>query len=362
LILSDQIFNTEAVAMMNSRITPYAELADGTLIRRICLDAHGLSMTVLTWGAVIQDLKISTGAIKKKRVVLGLNCLDDYINHSPYFGAIAGRCANRTSSGRFELDGKIYQLTQNEPSGHHLHGGIAGLSKRPWSLIEASHSHVTLAILSSDGEEGYPGALRVRCTYRILSPAQLSVELTAQTTAPTLVNLAQHTYFNLDQSKDVRSHCLWIDADTYLPTDENYIPSGDIVSVDNTSYEFRKLRQIGNFNDCLVPPYDNNYVLSHQRRSSPVPVATLVGTNNLAMDMITDQPGLQFYDGARIDVPVTGLSGLTYGAYAGLCLEPQIWPDSQNHSHFPSAILRPGTIYNHNSAYRFYERTQSIDG
>jgi aldose 1-epimerase len=340
---------------MTSISIPYGVLADGTRIDKINLVANGLSMNVLTWGAVIQDLKVSVGNIRNRRAVLGLNSLEDYTAHSPYFGAIAGRCANRVAHGRFKLDEKTYQLTQNEPSGHHLHGGVTGLSNRPWSVIDASSSHVTLEVLSPDGDEGYPGILRTQCTYRLLKSATLSVQLTAETTAPTLVNLAQHTYFNLDENDDIRSHKLWINAKSYLPTDKFHIPSGDIVSVADTAFDFRVPRKIGKHSGHIKPSYDHNFVLNKHKRAQPLHIATLTGTKSLAMDIMSDQSGLQFYDGSRLEVPAAGLAGKQYGPYSGLCLEPQIWPDAQNHSHFPSAVLRPNQKYIQNSSYQFYE-------
>jgi len=330
-------------------------MPDGTEIKEIVLSAFGLEINVITWGAVIRDLRVSIGEVHNRHVVLGLNNLEDYLNHSPHFGAIAGRCANRIAGGRFVLEGQPYQLTKNQTETHHLHGGALGFGKRRWTIVDHSASHVTLQIISEDGDEGYPGCVTAQCTYRITNTAQLEINLTAETTAPTLVNLAHHSYFNLDESEDIKSHRLSIAAETYLPTDASFIPTGEIIPLAGTVYDFRKPREIHPLSDGDPTIYDNNFNISKTRTTSPVTVANLYGKRDLMMEVASTEPGLQFYDGKKIDVPVKGLRGQHYGPYAGLCLEPQVWPDSPNHPQFPSTIIRPEQSYRQLTRYRFKE-------
>lgn len=338
---------------MSSQIKIFGQLADGSDVSEISLNVDGQVLRVLTWGAVIRDLQVSVGEFENRRVVLGLNTLDDYLNRSPHFGAIAGRYANRIANGRFELDGASHQLTKNQNDLHHLHGGRNGFGKRNWTLIDHGASFVTLRIKSDDGDEGYPGDVTAECTYSLdVSDGSVSlvVSLSATTTKPTLLNLAQHSYFNLDGGGSTRSHKLQILADAYLPTDDTFIPTGEIKSVDGNEFDFRKVRTIA---VNTAQTYDNNFIVAEQKRTAPTRIATLAGSDGLSMDVVSAEPGLQFYDGARIDVPVEGLSGHPYGAFAGVCLEPQIWPDSPNHPNFPQAVLRPGETYRQQTSYIF---------
>ncbi len=341
---------------MKPLISPFGDLADGSEVLQIRLTGHGQNLDVITWGAVVRDLRISVGAIENRRVVLGLNSLEDYLHHSPHFGAIAGRCANRIANGRFELDGQSYQLTKNQTDVHHLHGGRFGFGKRNWTLVESTDNSVTLQLISDDGDEGYPGKVTAQCTYsiiRINQQVHFQVDLSATTTQPTLVNLAQHSYFNLDQTADVRDHKLKIQADGYLPTDRLFIPTGEIFAVLGTDYDFQKPRTVGSHGPDGATTYDNNFIVASVKRDNPVAVATLSGNRGLAMDVISGEPGLQFYDGSRVNVPVDGICGVPYGAFAGVCLEPQIWPDSANHPTFPSAVLRPSETYQQRTSYLF---------
>lgn len=339
-------------------IFPFGDLHDGTSIEEIRLSSDGMNATIITWGAVIRDLKVSIGSVRDRRVVLGLNNIEDYLLHSPHFGAVAGRCANRIASGQFDLDGQTVQLTKNQNNTHHLHGGLSGFGKRVWTVVDHSDAHVTLQIIALDGEEGYPGELTAQCTYKIETiddQVRLVVELTATTTAPTLVNMAQHSYFNLDESPDISGHQLQIRADAYLPTNDLFIPTGEIKSVEETSFDFRESRPINASADLAATTYDNNFVISESKTNRDIKMATLTGERGLSMDISSTEPGLQFYDGSRVNVPVDGIDGRPYGSFAGICLEPQIWPDSPNHANFPSAVLRPDETYHQITSYGFYE-------
>jgi aldose 1-epimerase len=295
----------------------------------------GVEMRVLTWGAVIRDLVVPSAG-GPQRVVLGLNALEDYIAHSPYFGAIVGRHANRIGRARFTLDGETHVLDANEGP-NQLHGGTMGFGTRLWSVIECGPSRLTLGLVSEDGDMGYPGRLVATCTYTLLASATLRIALEATCDRPTPVNLTTHSYYNLDGSPDISSHELMIAGDYMTPTHPDLIPTGEIRAVTGTDYDFSAPRPIHGTRRTL---YDTNYVLR-----GPY--------GELSMELWTTEPGVQFYDGHLLDLPVPGLDGARYGRHAGLCLEPQRFPDSPNNAHFPSSILMPGHVSRQISELRF---------
>ncbi len=330
----------------------------GETIREITLRSDaGAEARVITWGAVVRDLTVPLRDGTSRHVVLGFEQFDDYPAHSPYFGAIAGRYANRIGAGRFTLDDTPHQvaLNQKDASGrpmHHLHGGFAGFGKRPWHLVASGRTFATLALISPDGDEGYPGTLAALCTYRLLEPATLQVELTATTDRPTIVNLAHHSYFNLDGSSDVGDHLMTLDADFYTPVGDGLIPTGEILSVAGTPFDFRSERPIGQTVAGVRFPLDHNFVL-RQRDGFARAARVRSPQNGLALEVWTTEPGVQFYEGAKLNPPVPGLGGVRYGASSGFCLEPQRFPDSPNHAHFTDPTLRPGAVYRQTTEYRF---------
>ncbi|WP_112662247.1 aldose epimerase family protein [Microvirga flavescens] len=319
----------------------------GEDVFEVTLENDGVEARILTWGAVLRDL-IVPAPRGPQRVVLGLNSIEDYLAHSPYFGAIVGRYANRIGKAQFMLDGTVHRLVANDGL-HQLHGGPKGFGNRIWSVIDRTRSSVTLSLVSEHGDMGYPGRLVATCTYALIAPATLRISLEATSDRPTPVNLSTHGYFNLDGSADIASHRLTITADEMTLTDPDLIPTGEIASVDGTPYDFRKLRPV----DSSVP-YDINYVL---RRSGELSHAATLQSpvSGLSMELWTTEPGLQFYDGHKIRVPVPGLAGASYGPRAGLCLEPQRFPDGPNKAHFPASILQPGTVSLQLSELRFAE-------
>jgi aldose 1-epimerase len=322
---------------------------------------NGTEAKVITWGAVIRDLIVRAGD-KPQRVVLGLETLEDYVRHSPYFGAIAGRFANRIAHGRFRIGDETYQLSRNWKDEHSLHGGARGFGKQPWQLAGHDAASVTLTLFSPDGDEGYPGNLTATCTYRLVG-STLRVELTAAADAATPLNLAQHSHFNLDQSSSILDHTLQVAADFYTPTDADLIPTGEIRAVAGTPYDFRGPRPL-RMTDPVTGDafhYDINFVLrgdrvtaSASKDGSLAHAATVASpASGVSLEVWTNQPGLQVYDGWMTKVPVPGLDGARYGANSGLCLEAQLFPDSPNRPHFPDAILRPGRTYRQITEYRF---------
>jgi len=247
------------------------------------------------------------------------------------------------------------QLSLNEDGRNHLHGGFKGFGHRAWRLADSSRQDVTLEISSADGEEGYPGNVEVRCRYSVETPATLLVDFEATTDAPTLVNLAQHTYFNLSGDEHILSHRVMIHADAYTPVDDSLIPTGAIVPVADTAYDLRKMRAIRQESGGNPVKYDINYAISAERAPAPRPVACLESpAGDVAVDIASTEPGLQFYDGNMMKpIPVPGLDGRRYGVHGGCCFEPQFYPDSPNHPGFPSAVLRPGVTYRQATRYIF---------
>ena len=324
---------------------------DGDEIREVAIAAGELSVRVITLGAVIRDLRVAGIG---HPLVLGFDRLEDYVHHSPFFGAVVGRSANRIGRGRFSIDGHNYQVSLNEKGRTHLHGGFRGFGTRPWRLVDHDAASVTLAIDSPDGEEGYPGAVAVTLRYIVEAPATLRMEIEATTDAPTLVNLAQHSYFNLDDSPTILDHQVRIVADAYTPTDADDIPTGEIVAVAGSVYDFRSERPIRQMRNGERVVFDKNFVVGRAKAATPRPHARLHSLKNgLALDIASTEPGVQFYDGYMMAVSVPGLEGRNYAVNGGCCFEPQAFPDAPNHPGFPSTILRPGEIYRQSTLYAF---------
>lgn len=329
----------------------FGKLPDGQPVEAVTIGAGKLTIDVLAWGAVVRDIRFDG---LDWPLVLGLETLGDYLNHSRFFGATAGRYANRIAEGRFRLDGRTYQLERNFLDRHHLHGGSASFGRRLWTIAAVSQDAVTLVLESPHGEGGYPGTVNVTCRISAVPPATLAIGYEATTSRPTVLNLAHHSYFNLDGAPDILNHRLRIDAEAYLPVDETLIPTGEIRSVEGTPFDFRQFRPV---RDPAQPVtlYDHNFCLTEKPSAEPRPCAILQGERGLKMTVLTTEPGVQFYDAATLDVSVPGLGGRRYGPHAGLCLEPQRWPDSPNRPEFTDATLRPGDTYRQVSHFEFAE-------
>jgi aldose 1-epimerase len=315
----------------------FGTLPDGDEVFEIRLGDGTVSASILTYGARLRDLAFDGGDGPKSRV-LGFATLAKYLADRSYAGSVVGRYANRIAEGRFVLDGRSFQLTRNEGPTH-LHGGASGFSHRNWRIVDRGLQHVTLELRSPANDEGYPGALTVRCTYRLAGSAALQLDFTATTDAPTIINLATHSYFNLDGTADILRHLLQIPAESYLPIDAGIIPTGEIAAVAGTPFDFRRLRPVGS-----GMHYDHNFVIDRQRVATPRLMARLDGpATGTRLEIHSTEPGLQFYDGA----------GFPGSRHAGLCLEPQIFPNSPNQPGFPDATLRPGETYRQVTDYRF---------
>lgn len=311
----------------------------------LCSGPHKVS--IMNYGCVVRDWRYFTGTPNEssgRALVLGFESFDFYPMHSPSFGIIAGRVANRTALGRFKLDNRTIQLACNEGD-NHLHGGIQGLGHRLWNLTsDESGRSVRLDYHSPDGEQGYPGAVDFSVTYH-LSEEGLACSMHAQPQELTPINLAQHSYYNLSgTSPTINQHALRIEAESYMPVDEAGIPTGEQRAVDGTRFDFRSSRTIADA-DSQGEGVDHNLVLREDRDQS-LPAATLLSPEqDLKLELVSDQPGIQLYTGRKLNLPVPGLDGVHYRAHAGLCLEPQHFPDSLNHPEWPSILYSPDRPY-----------------
>ncbi|WP_342358503.1 aldose epimerase family protein [Terrarubrum flagellatum] len=341
----------------------FGVLPDGREIREVTLRSKaGATAKIIEWGAVVRDLQVPLADGKMQRVVLGLNSLEDYLDHSPHFGAIAGRFANRIAGGKFTLDGKTHQLPINEFDRNSLHGGGGGFGQRPWTILDQADHYVVMALHSPDGDKGYPGALTLTCRYTLLEPAILRMGLVATCNGPTVVNFCHHSYFNLDGSADILDHTLEVRADVYTPVDEYLIPTGEMRNVAGTPLDFRTARPIRMQGaDGQRIRYDNNFMLRGDRREAiaksgmdVVHAATTASKKSgLSMEVWTTEPAMQFYDAFKMQMSVPGLDGVPYQPSGGMCFEPQHVPNSPNLPQFPSTVLRPGELYRQVTEYRF---------
>jgi aldose 1-epimerase len=330
-----------------------ATLGD-TSVHRIGLRGGDLDVSILTWGATIEKLLVH-GPRGPRHVVLGFDSCEEYLQHRLYMGCVVGRFANRIAAGRFALDGTVHQLSRNE-NGNHLHGGVDGFSRQVWSVESIAERAVSLSLVSPAGAEGYPGTLTVGCRYSIEGDRCLRIALSAVTDAPTIVNLATHSYFNLagqnlDEHGDILRHRLEIPADTYLPADDAGIPTGELAPVGGTPFDFRTMRAVRP-PDARPQRYDNTYVLAPSAGRVRKAARLESPASDIAMEIWSTEPGIQFFDGGTMR-SVPGRDGCRYGPYSGLCLEPQHFPDSPNQAGFTDCSLYPGQVYRQITEYRF---------
>lgn len=323
----------------------WGQMPDGTDVHRITLQGGGLTAHVLTYGAVLQDLRL---AGHDAPLVLGFAEFAPYVTDSPYFGAIAGRFANRVRDGHLELDGTTYQLDTNFIGKHLLHGGAQGTGKSSWQIVAETTNSATLQIILPDGHMGFPGTLTAQVTFTLLDSGVLDLQMRGETDAPTLCNLAHHSYFKLDGGADIGAHELKVAAQHYLPVDAELIPTGEVAEVAGTSFDFRTPAPVAQA--YLV---DHNYCLAETRGALRDVAHLRSPVSGVHMTCRSTEPGLQIYDGAKVNIALPGLDGKPMGAHAGLAMEPQVWPDAHHHDHFPQAILRPGEVYEQHTQFVF---------
>lgn len=327
----------------------FGRTKNGETVHRATLEGGGLTARVMTWGAALQDLRLD-GHVAP--LTLGFPDFESYPLYSPYFGQTPGRIANRIDQGRFTLDGREYQLEQNEGT-NHLHGGKVGLGRSVWSIEDLGPDRIRLTATQNDGDAGYPGNCTVSCTYRLHGDAELSIVFESTTDRPTICNIAHHSYFNLDGSPTILDHEAMIAADAYLPTRPDLIPTGEVAPVEGTSYDFREMRPIRCDAGGSQVAYDNNFCLSRERTGKRSVALVRSLRSGVNLEVRTTEPGVQLYTAHKIKPTVPGLSGGTYGPFAGFCLETQSWPDAPNHDGFPSIVLRPGETVVQETDYVF---------
>ena len=349
----------------------FGKLPDGTPVDLYTLrNASGLEARIMTYGGIIVSLKTPDRSGKLADIVLGFDSLSGYLKDSPYFGAVIGRYENRIARGRFTLDGKTYQLPINNPP-NSLHGGTRGFDKVVWDATTSSDDIglVKLALnhVSPDGDQGYPGTVRVQVTYTLTDSNALAVTYRATTDKATPINLSQHSYFNLtgDAQRDILGHVLTLNADRYTPVDTTLIPTGEIASVAGTPFDFRSPTAIGARIDARDEQlrrgrgYDHNFVLTRTDSVLVHAAHVLEPTSGRTMDVYTEQPGVQFYTGNFLDGTIHGKSGRVYGRRFAFCLETQHYPDSPNKPQFPSTILRPGETFSSGTVFVFGRDTSA---
>lgn len=343
---------------------PFGRLADGTRVDRWTLANGGTRLKVLSYGGIVQSLELPDRRGRYANVSLGFDNLDDYVALSPYFGALIGRYGNRIAAGRFTLDGRTHQLPLNDGD-HSLHGGDKGFDKRVWDVepfTSAEGPGLTLRYVSVDGEMGYPGTLTTRVDYTLTDDGDWRIDYHATASAPTVVNLTSHVYFNLagEGSGDVYDHELRIAASRYTPVDAGLIPTGELAPVARTPFDFRRSKTIGadlrDDHEQLLygKGIDHNLVLDKGITRAPERVATVrEPSSGRTMSIATTEPGLQFYSGNFLDGSFAGTSGRVYRQGDGFCLETQHFPDSPNQPSFPSTVLRPGDTYHSTTVHSF---------
>jgi aldose 1-epimerase len=335
---------------------------DGTPVTLYTLrNKNGMEARIMTYGGIIQSLKVPDKNGKLGDVVLGYDTLDGYLTNSPYFGALIGQYGNRIAKGHFTLDGVTYTLaTNNYPNT--LHGGVKGFDKHVWHA-KAGHSDLgptlELTYVSHDGEEGFPGALTVKAVYTLTEDNGIRLEYTATTDKDTIINLTQHSYFNLAGQGDILSHVVYINADKFTPVDSTLITTGELRPVDGTPFDFRTPTAIGariGQDDQQLKfcnGYDLNWVINHPMGELALDARVSDPSSGRVMEVWSTEPGLQFYSGNFLDGTITGKGGQTYQFRDAFAMEPQHYPDSPNHENFPSVVLHPGETYHNTIVYKF---------
>ena len=318
-------------------------------------NGKGTQVKISTYGGVITSWVAPDKDGKKSSIVLGFDSLAGYLAKPPYFGALVGRYGNRIAKGKFKIDSAEYTLvTNNGPNS--LHGGTKGFDKVVWEAAVSNDSipSLTLSYLSKDGEEGYPGNLQTQVQYTLTDDDELKIDYNATTDKPTVINLTNHSYFNLtgDVANTILDHTLQIDADNYTPVDSTLIPTGEIKPVKGTPFDFTTAKKIGLQIDSVKGGYDHNFVLN-KKDSSLAKVATLSDEKSgRTLEVFTMEPGLQFYTGNFLDGTLKTNEGKPINQHAALCMETQHFPNSPNQPEFPSTVLRPGQQYHTVTIYK----------
>ena len=341
----------------------YGVLSDGTNVDIYTLvNDSGMKVSITNYGGIVVSLFTPDRQGEMGDVVLGYDTLEAYEKRNPFFGCIVGRFGNRIADGKFNLDGQTYTLALNNGD-NHLHGGLVGFDKKVWQS-KAKETDIGPALIlkyvSPDGEEGYPGTLSVKVTYTLTNDNALKIDYAASTDKKTVINLTNHSYFNLSAGKSdtILDHTMMINADNFTPVDSSVIPTGEIRSVEDTPLDFRSPTLIGariNDSDTQLEfggGYDHNWIVSGEAGELRVAAKVYDKTSGRNMKVLTTEPAIQFYTGNMLP-SIPGKYGLTYNNRGGLCLETQHYPDSPNKPDFPSTILEPGEVYQTTTVYKF---------
>jgi len=336
--------------------------SSGEEVQLFCLtNNQGMEVRITNYGGIITAINVPDRDGNLGDVVLGHETLEGYLNRSRYFGALIGRYANRIAHGRFCLNGITYSLAKNNGE-NHLHGGFKGFDKVVWSVREipaADTACLQLTYLSKDGEEGYPGNLETIVTYLLTNGNELRIDYQATTDRDTIVNLTNHSYFNLAGSGTVLDHQVTINAETYTPVDKGLIPTGEIRSVRDTPLDFTSPTAIGaRIRDYyeqlrLACGYDHNFVLRTGTQAFRNAATVYEPTTGRVLEVSTTQPGMQFYSGNFLDGSIVGKGDRVYVKHSGCCFETQHFPDSPNHPNFPSTVVKPNQEYRHTTSFKF---------
>ena len=339
--------------------TPFGKMPDGSTVEIYTVKNASLEARIMTYGGIVVSLQAPDRHGKMADIVLGFDTLDSYLaGNPPYFGALIGRYGNRIAKGAFSLEGKTYSVPQNN-NGNSLHGGTRGFDKVLWTGKPLENG-VELSYVSKDGEMGYPGTLTTTVRYT-LAGHELRIEYSATTDKPTVLNLTNHSYFNLAGQGDILNVALKINADKYTPVDSGLIPTGELAPVEGTPFDFRKPTAIGarinaaNEQIKLGGGYDHNWVLHNGGKLEEAAEAYDASTGRV-LQVLTDQPGVQFYTGNFLDGTLTGKGGKVIARRTGFCLETQHYPDSPNHPAFPTTELKPGQHFHSTTVLRFSSR------
>ncbi|HZI43295.1 MAG TPA: aldose epimerase family protein [Gemmatimonadaceae bacterium] len=349
---------------LNVTRAAFGRLPDGRVVDAFTLtNGHGIEVRVITYGAIVTVVRTPDRTGHVDDIALGFDSLAGYLGEHPYFGAVVGRYANRIAHGQFSLDGVTYRLALNNGP-NSLHGGLRGFDKALWSaeaFFGENTARVVLRYTSPDGEEGYPGTLTTRVTYTLNAQDELVVDYEATTDKPTVVNLTQHSYWNLrgEGRGDILDHVIQIAASAFTPVDSTLIPTGEIASVNGTPFDFRVPTAVGtrigapNEQIRFGRGYDHNWVLDRTNAGLTHAARVVDPTSGRTLDVSTTEPGMQFYTGNFLDGSIVGKAGHVYGHRSGLVLETQHYPDSPNHPNFPSTVLRPGSTFRSQTVFKF---------
>lgn len=367
IISCDNIKKKENMSLVIINKEFFGKTSDNEDVSQYTLkNRKGMEVSVISYGGIITSLKAKGRDGKYEDVVLGFDNLRDYENKSPYFGALIGRFGNRIKEGKFSLDGVEYNLAKNNGE-NHLHGGVEGFDKVIWEVeeeVDESSASLILRYNSVDKEEGYPGNLDIKVTYTLTNEDEFKVRYEAETDKKTIVNLTQHSYFNLSSglSTDVLAHEITIDADYFLPVDKTLIPTGELRDVGQTPFDFREYKAVGddiNLQDTQLTygnGYDHCWVLNNQNEGVRFVASAFDPLSGRLLEVLSDQPGIQFYSGNFLDGTLKSREGGNYGFRSGFCLETQHYPNSPNQQSFPSVILNPGEKYDTETIFKFSTR------